>query len=106
MYVRFSWGRLKQGSWDAFESDYETGVLNESHADGLQGRMLLRNEAEPDSGGTLSLWDSAEAMHAYEEGELREEVWPKLQGHFIGDYATYDCEVRLSQGPWQSAAEA
>ncbi len=68
MYLRINWGRVKPGHWDAYEQDYQKVVIEGAAAiPGLRGRMLLRDASDGDAGGTLSLWDSADAVHTYQQ---------------------------------------
>lgn len=99
MHLRITWGRLTPGSWENFEHDYRRLVVDgEADVPGLRGRMLLRDNIDGDTGGTLSLWDSAEAAQAYEDGEVREQVLPHLKQHFAGNYISHICEVRVANG--------
>jgi heme-degrading monooxygenase HmoA len=94
MHARITWGRVKPGEWAAYEEKYRTQLLAADKPEGLRGRILVRDTEDPDSGGTVSLWDSADDLRAYEEGELRARVLPSLQEHFSGDFHTHRCEVR------------
>ncbi len=99
MYLRINWGRVKPGHWDAYEQDYQKVVIEgAAEVPGLRGRMLLRDTSDADAGGTLSLWDSADAVHTYEQTQVGQQVVPALQEHFTGDYTTHECEVRIASG--------
>jgi heme-degrading monooxygenase HmoA len=53
---------------------------------------------DPDGGFAVSLWDSLEAMQAYEQSAVfRQEIQPTLQPFFVGEYTTYRCEVKYEQ---------
>lgn len=97
MYVRITWGRLQPGSWDAYERDYRTLVAG-GEVPGLLGRMLLRDNVDGDSGGTLSLWDSVESARAYERGAVRRRALPAVHRHFTGTPISHVCEIRTIVG--------
>lgn len=94
MHARITWGRVKPGRWDDYEAIYRGELLTGGKPQGLRGRALVRDVNDPDSGGTISFWDTEEDLVAYEEGELRAEILPKMQDHFNGDFHTHQCEVR------------
>lgn len=104
MHMRITWGRVKPGCWDDYEVAYKAGVADvEPAVPGLRGRLLIRDVEDPDAGGTLSLWESADAARAYEEGAVRRSVLPQLEQYFIGEFVTHVCEVRLARGELGSA---
>ena len=45
---------------------------------------------------TVSLWDDAADMQAYEQSPLYREIMAPLQPFFVGDYKTYRCEVKYT----------
>lgn len=94
MHARITWGRVKPGEWDAYEEAYRRELLAAARPEGLRGRLLVRDTEDRDSGGTVSLWDSEEALRAYEQGELRARILPELEQHFAGEFHTHCCEVR------------
>ena len=62
------------------------------------GRWLLQDTEDKDTGFAVSLWESAGEMQAYEQGDLyRQELAPALQPFFVGDYKTYRCDVKYMQ---------
>jgi heme-degrading monooxygenase HmoA len=107
MHVRITWGRVKPESWDEYEAVYQRAVPDDDGSvPGLRGRMLLRDVDDPDTGGTLSLWDSAESARAYEAGDLRREVLPQLEPFFTGEFISHVCEVRSARGDLKRAQDA
>lgn len=94
MHARITWGKVKPGHWAAYEEAYRTRLLTGERPDGLRGRLLLRDVDDPDSGGTVSLWETEEDLRAYEEGELRASILSAMEDHFSGDFHTHRCEVR------------
>lgn len=94
MHARITWGRVKEGHWEQFETAYRHELLSAGRPDGLRGRLLVRDVGDRDSGGTVSLWDDEASLRAYEQGELRARVLPLLEDHFAGEFHTHCCEVR------------
>jgi len=94
MHARITWGKVKPGHWERYEETYRSELVASEKPEGLRGRMLLRDTEDPDSGGTVSLWETEEDLRAYEQGELRARVLPLMQEHFSGEFHTHCCEVR------------
>ena len=95
MHVRLTWGRVKPGLWHDYEAVYRETLLDEANeVPGLQGRILLRDVADGDTGGTLSFWESADAAQTYEDGDLRSRVLPALEEFFAHDFIIHICEMR------------
>jgi heme-degrading monooxygenase HmoA len=102
MHARITWGRVKEGRWDEYEAAYRELLLgHEEEIPGLRGRLLVRDLADQDAGGTVSLWDDAEAAQAYDGGDLRAKVMSRFEGLFSGDFVTHICEVRSSSGEFE-----
>jgi heme-degrading monooxygenase HmoA len=99
MIMRITWGKLRPGSWNDFEKTYHATVAAKGgHIKGLRGRWLLQDTADKDTGFSVSLWEGAAEMQAYEQSDLyRQELAPALQPFFVGDYKTYRCEVKYTQ---------
>lgn len=99
MIMRITWGKLRPGSWSEFEKAYKATVATKGgQSQGLRGRWLLQDTADPDTGFAVSLWQSAEDMKAYEASDLyQKEFAPALQPFFVGDYKTYRSEVKYMQ---------
>jgi hypothetical protein len=50
----------------------------------------------PTGGFAVSIWDSLDAMQAYEQSAvLRQEMQPSLQPFCVGEYTTYRCDVEV-----------
>ena len=97
MIMRITWGKLRAGSWQEFEAAYQATVAGKD-VPGLRGRWLAQDVQDPDGGFAVSLWDSLDAMQAYEQSAvLRQEIQPRLQPFFVGEYTTYRCDVKYSQ---------
>lgn len=99
MYLRVIQGRLKPGTWDAFEHAYLEATRKAGAIEGLCGRWLTRDLDNADSGTTISLWASEEAMTAYEASDvLKKTIQPMLTPFFSGDYRTSRSIVRYAEG--------
>jgi heme-degrading monooxygenase HmoA len=94
MHARIAWGRVKPGHWDAYEQIYLDEVLPAERPTGLRGRILIRDTSDPDSGGTISLWDTEADLDAYEAGEPRASTLARMQEHFSGNFHIHKCQVR------------
>jgi heme-degrading monooxygenase HmoA len=94
MIMRITWGKLRPGTWDAFER----AALAGKESKGLQGRWLAQDSADPDGGFAVSVWDSSEDLQAYEQSAFfQQEVRPALQPFFVGEYYTHRCDVKYSR---------
>lgn len=95
--VRLSGGRLKPGSWDAFEKAYREFAERMAQVPGLKDRSLLKDTTKEDAGWAVTVWESQEAIDAYNRSDLAQEVKPILSPYFINDYveATTKAVYRL-----------
>ncbi|MDB5570402.1 MAG: antibiotic biosynthesis monooxygenase family protein [Hyphomicrobiales bacterium] len=99
MYLRIIHGRLKPGAWDAFEQAYKRAVTDAGPVQGLVGRWLTRDLDDGDSGTTISLWATQEAMDAYEKSDtLKNRITAKLSPFFSGEYTTTKSHVLYAEG--------
>jgi heme-degrading monooxygenase HmoA len=97
MMMRITWGKLRPGTWAAYEQAYQATVAGKTVA-GLRGRWLAQDVQDPDGGFAVSVWDSLEAMQAYEQSTVfRQEIQPTLQPFFVGEYTTSRCDVKYEQ---------
>jgi heme-degrading monooxygenase HmoA len=98
MMLRIIHGKLKPGTWDAYERAYKDVTTKAGKIPELKGRWLAHAVDDPDAGYTMSLWENEAAMRSYENGEiLQKTILPQLTPFFSGDYATTRCEVRLAE---------
>jgi heme-degrading monooxygenase HmoA len=95
--MRISWGRVNPGSWSDYERAFKDGVEAAGKIDGLVARVLSRDIDDPNTGYSISWWDSAEAMDAYEEGAAETEILPRIQQYFGGAFVTNRLEVVLEK---------
>jgi heme-degrading monooxygenase HmoA len=99
MIMRITWGRIHPGKWDEYEKTYNATVVAKSKdIKGLRGRWLARDMADQDAGYSVSLWDSAEDLEAYERSEFyKKEILGPLQPFHINAFTTTRCEVKYAQ---------
>jgi len=98
MHVRIIYGKLKPGTWDAYEAAYKQVMAKAGAIPGLRARWLTRDAEVPDAGYSISLWQDEEAMRAYESSDLlKNTILPKLTPFFLGDYTTNHCEMRFRE---------
>jgi heme-degrading monooxygenase HmoA len=99
MVIRITWGKLRAGSWDEFERTYRANVVTKGKGiKGLRGRWLSQDTDDRDTGFAVSLWESLADMQAYEQSALYREIMAPLQPFFVGEFKTYRCEVKYSEG--------
>ncbi len=99
MLLRIIRGKLKPGTWDEFENAYRTAIANAGPIEGLRGRWLVQDLDDPDSGSTISLWTTEEALQSYESSDLlKNTITVKLAPYFSGEYETRKCHVRFAEG--------
>ena len=97
MIMRITWGKLRAGTWAEYEQAYHATVAGKT-VPGLRGRWLAQDVNDPDGGFSVSLWDSLDAMQAYEQSAVfTQEIQPTLQPFFAGEYTTYRCDVKYDQ---------
>ena len=99
MIMRITWGKLRPGSWNEFEKAYRATVAARgSKVKGLRGRWLLQDSADKDTGFSVSLWENATDLEAYERSDLYlRQFVPALQPFFAGEYKTYRSDVKYTQ---------
>jgi heme-degrading monooxygenase HmoA len=98
MMLRIIHGKLKPGTWDAYERAYKDVTAKAGKIPGLKGRWLAHAVDDPDAGYTMSLWENEEVMRAYENSEvLQNTILPQLKPFFSGEYTTTRCDVRVAE---------
>jgi heme-degrading monooxygenase HmoA len=99
MLLRIVRGKLKPGNWHAFEAAYKKAVADAGPIEGLCGRWLVQDVNDPDSGSTISLWATADALHAYESSDtLKNKIAANLAPYFSGQYDTRVSKVCFAEG--------
>ena len=97
MFMRITWGRLKPGGWADYERAYAAAVTSQAYP-GLRHRFLIQDVAQPDSGFSITVWESEGAMTAYEQDPARQsEVERSMRHLFSGQFNTQRCRVALAE---------
>ena len=77
-------GKLRAGTWNEYEQAYHATVAGKE-VPGLRGRWLAQDVNDPDGGFAVSLWETLDAMQAYEQSAVfKQEIQPTLQPFFAG----------------------
>ena len=99
MLLRIVRGKLKPGTWSEFETAYQQAIKDAGPIEGLCGRWLVQDVDDPDSGSTISLWATEEALRAYERSDvLKDKIVAKLAPFFSGQYDTRLSRIRFAEG--------
>ena len=112
MLLRIVRGKLKPGTWSLFETAYKQAIADAGPVEGLQGRWLVQDVDDPDSGSTISLWATEDALRAYERSDtMKSKISTKLAPYFSGQYDTRVSRVCLAEGAsapsdWLSPVES
>jgi heme-degrading monooxygenase HmoA len=96
MFMRIAWGRVRPGHWDAYEAAFTEGLAEES-VPGLAARYLIQDVTQPDQGFSITLWESQEALAAYEGADVRKGRLDRIREHFSGDFNTQRCRVKYAR---------
>jgi len=97
MIMRITWGKLRAGTWNEYEQAFHATVAGKE-VPGLRGRWLAQDVHDPDGGFSVSLWETLDAMQAYEQSAVfTQEIQPILQPFFAGEYTTYRCDVKYEE---------
>ena len=94
MYMRIIWGRIAAGQWDGFETAYKKATLLRGDVKGLKNQWLARDQADPDAGYSITLWESEADMRAFWDSKKREEAMALLRPFFLNQFTVTQCEVR------------
>jgi heme-degrading monooxygenase HmoA len=96
MYMRVTKGRVRPGCWENYEAAYVLHVEGQPAPAGLLGRWLMRSMIDVDLGFSLSLWETQEAMEAYERSDaVRREILPHLAPFLTSDFVAHHCDVKV-----------
>jgi heme-degrading monooxygenase HmoA len=86
-YLRLTWGKLRLGAWDQYESMHKKTVEpTVKTIKGLQMRELLRSTEDPDEGISVTLWETEEDMNNYEGSELHQSIAKESEPLYRGEY--------------------
>lgn len=93
MFMRISWGRVKDGMWDEYEKRYAEAV-GASDGPKASSRWLARDMDDADAGYSISLWENEDDMRTYaSDPAIREKVQETFGDLFTGEYETRHCRV-------------
>lgn len=96
MIMRITWGKVHPGKWDEYEQVYRQAVVGQSKGiAGLVARWLVQDVEDHDAGYSVSIWDSAESLKAYEDSDLVQGIQGQLRPFFPGEFRTNRCEVKV-----------
>ena len=88
MYVRMVWGHLKPDRWQEYEGYYREKVFPfNDKVEGLVGRSILRGIDGEDEAVSLSVWDTEEDLHRYEESNLRKQFAEDIQRNYATSWS-------------------
>jgi heme-degrading monooxygenase HmoA len=91
-----TWVKLRPGVFEQHQAKYKAlgrGVP------GMKARWLARDAKEPDAIYAISLWDSIDAIRAWEGSEQYLKVYlPALKPDMEGEYTVSICEVQHAEG--------
>jgi heme-degrading monooxygenase HmoA len=96
MYVKVTQGRIRQGAWKEFEAAYKRVV--DGPIPGLRTRYLVWDMDDRDCGHSITVWESLEALRAYEASDLfKKVIEPALQPFFVNEFKTYVSEIAMQK---------
>lgn len=97
MHVRIIRGKLKPGTWDAYERVFQT-ELCAAKIPGLKARWLMRDVGDENAGYSVSVWESEAAMRTYEaDTATRERLFAAMKPFFTGEFQEHHCEMRVTR---------
>jgi heme-degrading monooxygenase HmoA len=121
MFARVAWGKVKPGTWQAYEQVYHDEILPDTrNVRGLVFRELLQGTDDPNEGISLTLWERREDLDAYEQSDLYNTLVDRARAYYVGEFWVKHFEVRLGEarkhrqpdgtpeeglGGWQSPPE-
>ena len=97
MLLRIVRGKLKPGTWSDFETAYLKAIADAGPVEGLCGRWLVQDVDDPNSGSTISLWTTDDALRAYERGDAMKKIADKLTPFFSGQYDSRVSRVQIGR---------
>lgn len=95
MHMRIVWGRIVPGQWEKFEAAFEQAIKISGSPKGLNDRWLARDQADPDAGYSITLWESEGDMKSFWDSSARTEAMDLLRPYFMNQYTVTECEIRL-----------
>lgn len=97
MFVRITNVHVPDGGWSAYEIAAQRLTLEGSpHAQGRLATWLIRSIDDTNSGISIQVWDSMEALKHYEESDwFLTRLVPALELLVAGEYPVTRGEVRF-----------
>ena len=94
MYMRFTTGRVRSGSWQNFEAAYHQHIERKS-AHGVRARWLVRSKEDSDVFFTIALFETLADMESYERSDaVRREILRHIAPFLVGTSTAHHCQVR------------
>lgn len=95
MFMRIYWSRIEPGSWPDVEATYRE--LNAIPVPGMQARWVTQDARDPDSLFTVTLWDSAEDVSAWEASDAYRDVFlARVRRFMVGSHTVSLCEIKVA----------
>lgn len=96
MFMRVSWGRIREGQWLEYEKRFKKLAKANMEHGGPSRRWLVRDLDEPDAGFAISLFETEDEMRNWaNDPKARERVKQEMADLYVGDYRVRNCEVRF-----------
>ena len=97
MFVRITNVHVSEGGWAAYETAAQRLTLEGGpHATGRIATWLIRSAEEDDTGISIQVWDSIEALKLYEQTDwFRTRMLPALEMLVVGEFPVMRGEVRF-----------
>ena len=97
MFVRITNIHVPEGGWSAYEVASQRLTLEANpHAQGRLATWLIQSTEDLNSGISIQVWDSKEALKRYEESDwFMTRVVPPLELLLAGEYPVTRGEVRF-----------
>ena len=92
--LRITRGRVRHGSWNEYELALRRIIAEAGNVPGLLSRTLAQDLDDPDAGYTISLWESQEAIEAYERRLDVQDFRSMLHHLFQGDFSSSLCNIK------------
>jgi hypothetical protein len=97
MFVRITNVHVPEGGWAAYEAAALRLTLEGGpYAPGRIATWLIRSAEEDDTGMSIQVWDSIQALKLYEQTDwFRTRLVPALELLVVGEYPVMRGEVRF-----------
>jgi heme-degrading monooxygenase HmoA len=97
MYMRVAWGRVEPGKWDEYEAAYRKGAGEAGTPEGMVAHRLMRDIDDPDTGYTTLVFETREAMEAYENSTNKATRLAPIQPFFPAAFVVNRLEVVIDE---------